>query len=422
MKQKLKNISMNKSFLPTLNLFLWLALAFLLPWQTKLILRPAPSNYWEISLFAAMAICFALLAVFFISNFKAFKKIVLPKILIVSFSLFLVAMIASVFLASDPLLSIYRYLWLLLFLISLSTFKYIKKEWQVYVLLTLLVSLLFQAGIGIGQFLNQKSFANTFLGMSFHDLSQAGVTVIETASGRYLRAYGPLDHPNVFGGFMALAAIVSAYLYIRLDNKYYRYFSVFAYSIFNLALFCSFSRAAFLALFLGMIFLFFENRKKILPSLSLISISLILISLFIFQYQELIFSRLETTNRLEKISINERGVYNRQAWKSFTKNPILGQGLSNSTLALYKADQVNHSEQVIWAYQPAHNYWLLLLTEGGIILFTAFLLFYIFAYQKSRSYRLLGLFICFFILGLFDHWLFSLSLASVLPLFWLVFI
>lgn len=422
MKKKLKNILINKSFLPALHLFLWLALAFLLPWQTKLILRPAASSYWEISLFAVMVICFVLLAVFFIANYITFKKIILPKILIASFSLFIIAMFLSIFIAPDPILSLSRYSWLLLFLVTLSTFKYLKKEWQVYILIAFLSSLLIQAGIGIGQFFMQKSFASSLLGMSFHDSSQAGITVIETVSGRYLRAYGPLDHPNVFGGLMSIAAIISAYLYIRWHNKYYQWFSIFAYSVFNVALLCSFSRAAFLALFLGIVFLLFENRKKISAVLTLVSISILILSLFIFQYQELIFSRLETANRLEKISIHEREVYNNQAWKNFLKQPISGLGLSNSTLALYQADKLKQSEHAIWAYQPAHNYWLLLLSEGGIILFTAFLLFYIFAYQKSRSHRLLGIFICLFILGLFDHWLLSLPLTAVLPLFWLVFI
>lgn len=413
---------MNKSFLLLINLFLWLMLAFLLPWQTKLILRPALSNYWEISLFAVMSTACFLLVFPLFCKFKTIKKTKLPIILIISTSLFIVSMILTIFTALDPYLSLYRYLWLLLFALLLISFKDVKKEWQLYVLLALLSSMLVQAGIGLHQFLSQKSYASTLLGMSLHDWSRAGVAVIETMSGRYLRAYGPLDHPNVFGGLMSIAAIVSGYLYLRIDNKYIRIFAIFSYPIFNLALLSSFSRAAFLAFCIGLIVLVIENRKKILKAIALLTISLIIASFFLFQYHELVFSRLETTNRLELISINERKLYNKLAWHNFTKKPISGIGLANSTLILYQEDKLNNQQQAIWFYQPAHNYWLLLLTEGGIIFFLAVFLFYIFAYQKSRSQRLIGLYLCFFMLGLFDHWLFSLPLASVLPLFWLVFI
>ncbi len=422
MKNDLKNILTNKNYLFILNLVLWLALAFVLPWQTKLILRPALSNYWEISLFLVMPICFSLLIIHLILNIRSLKRIILPKILTISFSLFLISMVMIFFLALDPILSWYHYFWILLFLITLTSFHKLKKKCQLYILLALLISLLIQAGIGIFQFLGQKSFASTFLGMSFHDVSQAGVSVIETASGRYLRAYGSLDHPNVFGGLMSIAAIVSAYLYARRDNKYWRLFAIFSYSIFNLALLASFSRASILAFFLGMLFFLLENRQKLRRIIILALVSLLIIISFSFRYHELVFSRFERSNRLETISINERAVYNKLAWESFKEKPILGSGLANSTLDLYQTDRQNDQEKAIWNYQPAHNYWLLLLTEGGIILFSSFLLFYIFAYQKSRSNRLLGIFICFFILTLFDHWLLSLPLASVLPLFWIIFI
>lgn len=182
---------MNKSFFSTLNLFLYLALAFFLPWQTKLIIRPAASNYWEISLFPVMFISLALVIIYFTLNFKNVKKIIIPKILLLSFSLFIASMILTIIFAIDPILSIYRYFWFLIFATALLGFKYLKKDWQLYVLLTLLSSFLIQAGIGIYQFLSQTSYASTLLGMSFHDLSQAGVTVIETASGRFFKSLWP---------------------------------------------------------------------------------------------------------------------------------------------------------------------------------------------------------------------------------------
>ena len=45
--------------------------------------------------------------------------------------------------------------------------------------------------------------------------------MIEAAGGRWLRAYGGLDHPNILGGFLALALIVAADLLAekRTENR-----------------------------------------------------------------------------------------------------------------------------------------------------------------------------------------------------------
>jgi hypothetical protein len=66
------------------------------------------------------------------------------------------------------------------------------------------------SALGVWQSFTQTSFGSTWLGISAHPLQEAGVSVIETASGRHLRAYGTLPHPNVLGGYAA-AALVAAF-------------------------------------------------------------------------------------------------------------------------------------------------------------------------------------------------------------------
>lgn len=422
MKKESINILMNKLFCSRLHLSLWLFSAFLLPWQTKLILKSASSNYWEISLFVVMIFLVFTLAVFFIVNFKQLKSWRLPVYLKVAVILFLLSLILSLFYSVDPLLSFYRYIWLIIFIISLYAIRNLPKNWQAYILITLLLSVFFQALFGIHQFFTQLSFSSSMMGMALHDASQAGTIVLENFSGRYLRAYGPLDHPNVFGGIMALAAIASAYLFIRINNRYQHLLFLVLFIVFNLALLTSFSRAAILAFALAYIVFFIENRKAIKVWAILLISSVIIALLFSWQYHELLFSRLQTNNRLEQISLNERKNFNQSAWHSFSQHPIIGTGLSNSTLVIRENDLKNYLDLASWNYQPAHNYFLLILNEGGIILFIAIFLFWYFAYKKSRSHRLLALFITFFILTLFDHWLFSLPLTSVLPFFWLALI
>lgn len=422
MKRESINILMNKLFSSHWHLSLWLVSAFLLPWQTKLILKSASSNYWEISLFAVMIFLVFTLAVFFITNFKHLQSWSVAVYVKVAAILFLLSLILSLFYSLDPLLSFYRYIWLIIFVISLYAISHLPQNWRTYILVTLLLSIFFQALLGVHQFLTQLSFSSSIMGMALHDASRAGTIVLESVSGRYLRAYGPLDHPNVFGGIMALAVIVSAYLFLRINNRYQHLLFLVLFIVFNLALLTSFSRAAILAFVLAYSVFLIENRKSIKVWSILLLSSVIIILLFSWQYHELLFSRLQVNNRLEQISLNERKDFNQSAWYNFFQHPVIGTGLSNSTLVIRENDLKNQLDLAAWNYQPAHNYFLLILNEGGIILFIAVLLFWYFAYKKSRSYRLLALFVTFFILTLFDHWLFSLPLTSVLPFFWLALI
>ena len=422
MRKKLNNTLMNKLFYSRLQLGLWLMSTFVLPWQTKLILKAAPSNYWEISLFAGMILLVLTLIIFFILNFQYLKSCRAPVYLKVAACLFLLSSILSLFYSLDPLLSLYHYAWIIIFVVSLCAIRNLPEKWQYYILITLLLSVFFQALLGIHQFLTQFSFSSSIMGMALHEVSQAGTIVLENFSGRYLRAYGPLDHPNVFGGMMALAAMISAYLFVRINDRYQHLLFLILFIIFNFALLSSFSRAAVLAFILSGIVFFVENRKSIKVWSILLVSSVIIFFLFSWQYNKLLFSRLQTNNRLEQISLNERKYFNKSAWHNFFQHPIIGTGLANSTLVTRENDLQNKVDLAAWNYQPAHNYFLLVLNEGGIILFIAILLFWYFAYKKSQSHRLLALFVMLVVLTLFDHWLFSLPITSVLPFFWLALI
>lgn len=413
---------MIKLFWPRLSLALWILLAFLLPWQTKLILRPAESNYWEISLFIVMPVLVLALLASFLINYRNLNKKSFSKETILMFGLLLLNFALSVFVSLDPILSGYRYISLFLFLLAFLFFRYLKKDWQVYIFIALLVALFLQALLGIAQFFTQISFASTFLGMSAHFPSVAGTAVIETESGRWLRAYGALDHPNIFGGLMALASLSSAYLWLKIRKRYLALVLLIFYSVFNLALLASFSRAAILAFVLGFFILMIEQKKFFRLYVPLAAVSLLITIGFTWQYQDLLLTRLKAESRLERISLEERSSFNKEAWYIWKKHPLFGVGLSNSTLwQKTKQEQINF-KQSAWSYQPAHNYWLLSLAEGGVFLTGVLLFVWFFIYKKSRAYRILGLYVALFILTLFDHWLFSSSLGLLLPFFWLALI
>lgn len=395
---------------------------FTLPWQTKLILRSAASNYWEISLFAAVfLLCLSLFLLIpsGLLSFNFWKKLgKLSKFLISGLVIF---SLLSTFISEDHYLSLYRFLLLLTVLIFYFIISQLSPIIRRRLLLIFLISLGLQAFIGLGQFLTQISFASKYLGMAYHQASDLGAIVIETGSGRWLRAYGASDHPNIFGGLMSLAALVSAYLFFDEQKLKMRAYFLGTYVLFFLATLVSFSRAAILALAVGLIYVVIKNWRlrfdKLRPAPALFFLSALMVALFFGLYGNLILARTNTQSRLENISLSERQTYNQRAWKDFVRSPFLGVGLGSSTGSDYRYDLQRGQGQAIWYYQPAHNYWLLAATESGIFFLFALVGLWYLMYKKSRKHRLLGIFIALFILTLFDHWLFSLPLAGL----WLAF-
>lgn len=101
------------------------------------------------------------------------------------------------------------------------------------------------SALGVWQSFTQSTFSSTWLGVSAHPMQEAGVSVVETASGRHLRAYGSLPHPNVLGayaaaGFVAVLALSSEKLKGR------RALPILA-AILAAGLVASFSRSGWLA-------------------------------------------------------------------------------------------------------------------------------------------------------------------------------
>lgn len=401
--------------LKNLHLFLWLSFAFLLPWQTKFIIKSSISNYWEIAIFISLPALLLALFLFFVLNKGKLSR---PN----NFYLFIIIGLLisgsfSLLKAPDFYLALFRYALLILFILTFYCLSQLPKDWRRYLLISFLVSLFLQALIGFWQFVFQLDFASVILGMAYHSPDKLGAAVIEITNGRWLRAYGASDHPNVFGGLMAIAALISAYFWGMNHRVSVRILFLSFFLVFFLALLTSFSRSAILAFSIGFILLIFEHKEIWKRYFFLLLMIVLLSASFYFQYSPLLDSRINLHSRLEQKSITERIYYNQRSLQTWQNNFWIGTGLANSTLFNKQEDQNINVYRPAWEYQPAHNYWLLIATEGGILFAIFLLLFWFLLYKKSRSHRLLSLFLLFFVLSLLDHWLFSLPLG----LFWLAF-
>ena len=284
----------------------------------------------------------------------------------------------------------------------------------IYVFLT---SIFFQALLGIYQFITQSSFAFKYLGLAEHDADTLGTAVVETANGRWMRAYGGMDHPNILGGVLAISLIFIAYFLAKkkmLNNRKDVISSILLFVFYFIdlfALFFTFSRSAWLALIIGLLTLLFvlifkKDRLTLKRFIAVLFFSLILICINVAPYQDLLMARIDPQTRLEKKSIDERLAYINQASDLSKQHLISGVGVGNYGVVTAAAD---NNKKSAFDYQPVHNVFLLILAESGIFSLISFFTFLFFLIRNGRrEVYAWAILMPLLVLMLLDHWLISL--------------
>jgi O-antigen ligase len=385
---------------------LLLLFVFLLPIQTVLLLREpiidgTKWQYGTIGLYGTDLLLLATLAAWTMTRpWPSFVK-KLRSLSLGEGALIALVMWAalSVTWSPDPILSAYSALRLAL---AAGVF-FLAKSVRMPVLAGAVVfalagAALLEAWLGIWQFLSQGSFRSVLLGMSAYEPWQAGVSVLKNESGRWLRAYGTLPHPNMLGGYLAaMLSVIVGYLVLKgkswlgaNESGYRLFWSAAALwsGIVTLGLILSFSRSAWLgaALALGALvsaaFLRSDAngpdrseterkgwRKKVAHVLGTVVLSAVV---FVSVLHEVVLPRFDGETVSREGSVTDRAALAAQAWELVREHPLAGVGIGNETLATTQA----HPEIPVWEVQPAHNVFLLVLAEVGavgLVLFLAFL-------------------------------------------------
>ncbi|MEI6597327.1 MAG: O-antigen ligase family protein, partial [bacterium] len=378
------------------------SLVFLLSLQTRWVIRAGelnggPWEYGTYSLYVTDILLILLLLLFIvrvgysrIAGQVYNEKIYGNKIIWWFIGGLLLMCSISFLLAASKWLALYKLGWLILgvglfWLITSANYSRLK---MIYFMLT---GLFFQAVLGIWQFLTQSSFANKWLGMALHNGADLGTSVVEAVGSdgileRWLRAYGGFDHPNMLGGALVIGILLILYLSFA-DAPVKNFFGSSGalllkgfLIIFFAGLFFSFSRSAWLALAVGLaitavLAIIGRNLKSQKGLAEIILVMGILLFILFSQYQNLITSRLDGEGRLEEKSASERLVSYQESWQLIKNNWATGVGLGNYTYVLNR--QTPNQES--FYYQPAHNVFLLVWSETGIVglLFFAGLILYL---------------------------------------------
>ena len=406
------------------------AFVFSLPWQTVFLLREIivdgeKFQYGTIGIYLFQIILLSWITPNIKKIFSCTEKRIIYFLAIYLFFIF-----SSIFWSGDKALSFYFFtchlLGVILFLIIQSSALNFKKFTFSLILSMTLVSIL-----GLYQFFYQSSFSSKWLGLSIHSPWQGGTSVIITDSGRFLRSYGSMPHPNILGGMLTIVILLSigAYFKANKDELRWKMFLVFTLPINYLAIITTFSRSAIFSAAIGIFlisfyFILIEKSKKKKDLLVLFYALLILTLLFSTAFSDLISSRTSSSSRLEKKSINDRIIYLEDAKKIIAEKPLLGVGLGQySNNVLLK----NKYSREIWNIQPAHNIYFIIFAEIGFLGFSVLLFFIVFnllevfkIIREKNTNRVIFsfIFLALLIISLFDHWLWTTPLGILV--FWLI--
>ncbi len=266
-----------------------------------------------------------------------------------------------------------------------------------------LVSLIPHALLAIQQAWSQQVFAFKWLGIAAQQPATRGVSVIEVGTDRMLRAYGGFPHPNILGGWMSLGVLVFLKEYLKNQNPppgLRRGWPSLARTGAVLALLLSWSRAAWLATFLGSVALCYHYRHSFRKAMLLpLTLILCLITGFFFVNHKLLFTRIQPSTRLEQKAVDERGSALATSLAAIKQHPWLGSGPGTTQLALSRVLPENTIPI------PPHLIPVMALLELGIFGSLALSLL-LWAYLRRRT---LPVFLVAWLLpiALFDHYLWS---------------
>ncbi|MFA5954159.1 MAG: O-antigen ligase family protein [Patescibacteria group bacterium] len=428
---------------------LFVFIIFLLPWQARLFLLPAGDSlpYTSVSIYALD--CLMLIAVLWswrtVYAWMRACSASRRSHLLAALVGFVIAMnIAS---APDVMAASWKVVTLLLFF--LFALVLVREGDGKQLRFALVISAVVQSLFAVAQFLTQTIVSSTFLGIAEQVATSSGVSVIETVSGRFLRAYGSFPHPNILAGFLSLSLIATIDWYFAAYEEFQQWWNAHgsgnkqlyrepvvqkmavvaslllgAMTIILSGLYLSFSRAAVLAIVAAL--LVYGGNKYLQNPVRLVAlgfklglVALLTLGAWTMLVPNLWTSRITSSSRLDTLSNVTRIAEYQEGISLFSSHPLVGVGLQNEVPALMLANP----GLPLLSYQPVHNIFFLIIIEVGIL--GVFVLGLAFAYYKKKvrlmlsngSASFVAAMTCLIVLGSLDHYLWSLHAGLIL---WLI--
>ncbi len=265
---------------------------------------------------------------------------------------------------------------------SLNTFR-----------LLLSVSIIYSSLLAMAQFLNQGSLGGIFwfLGERTFNAGTPGIAQAVWNGQLILRPYATFSHPNVLAGFLAVTLPVILWSKPK--------FWWFTFILGTMTLFLTVSRSAWLAFGLSLLSVGIIKKAQPIRLLGLLGLIGSLGGLVFFSQGE---------------SLTLRQDLNLAAIKMIQSFPILGIGPNNF---LVKLPDFYEPKNLVRFFQPAHNLYLLIASEIGLIGLIGLICFLVLTYRRlllTANYLLLTTLSAILVLGLFDHYFYTLQQGQLL--------
>jgi hypothetical protein len=290
----------------------------------------------------------------------------------------------------------------------------------------LVASAILQSVLAVAQFALQQPLVPHELQLPWlpSDVSQGGTPVILDAEGtRLLRGFGTFPHPNVLGGYLAVA-LVSLPL---LAQRWPRWSAAWCLAgiVIGLGLVASFSRAAWLATLAGLALLWWRTtagqpfrRRWLPPIVALLGVAGIMLSPVgaLVAQRVLVFS--PDVNALERGSVDNRLALDRDALDGIAAHMPSGVGAGNYGMAA-----VAEGYQEGWG-EPVPNIALLITAELGLagvasLIVMAYGAIRQLGFPRKPEYLLASAFVALMVLAMLDHYLWTMPLGRVIA--WIPF-
>lgn len=277
-------------------------------------------------------------------------------------------------------------------------------------LLILATGVIFESLLAIGQFLNQKSQGGIFWWFGERTFSgqTPGIAQADINGELFLRPYGTFSHPNVLAGYLVVA--LSLLLASSWRGWWQKGLQWLAITSGTLALFFTFSRSAWLLGFLVLLYWLLYQRKW-LGIAMLLFLCIVGFSLIQGRFQTLISSDRESLDRRQELNL--------AAWGMIKENPLFGVGMGNFLVNLPSYQQDVYAVRFL---QPAHNIYLMIAAETGLVGLSFFLAFLFLTYKRlikqfdkiAIKQSLIISLSVILTLSFFDHYFYTLQQGQLL--------
>ena len=256
----------------------------------------------------------------------------------------------------------------------------------------LILAGLFTAFLALIQLINNGSIGGLFyfLGERSFNLNTPGIARQMLFDRELMRPYATFAHPNILAGYFVITMpFILSGQWIGKNLK------LFLAGLWLMIIYISGSTMS-LIVSIGILFQYIKIRS--------------LYKYLAFGAIVFIMGILSITYGLE--SVSRRVELNNIAYELYRSSPIIGIGMNNFIVQMSNYPNINEPG---FFFQPAHNIYLLLLAEGGIIGLTllTWLIWKVYMIGLKRKSYIIPL-VAILVLGLFDHYPLTLQQGQLL--------